>query len=328
MSIKAGSRLALGVVAGLLLLLSPSPLQAVETVQARGGGTVQIGGRVNVPEGTTIDGDVVLIGGTLDVRGTIDGNAVTLGGTVRVSGTVRGNVVALGERVELNESAVVEGNVVTAGGRTIIHPDARIEGRTDGAIGFGDGRIPHPLARTWELLLIPGLFAVSLLILALWPARVEAVTDHFKSNTGRSLVIGLLTMILALPAGILMVVTIIGIPVALLLAAVLLAARLLGYTAVAGLVGKRVMGLTRREVSRIWELAVGVTLLGLIGLVPLVGWLIGLLLTAAALGSALDTRFGTNRPWFPPRNEPGRTQDGNRDESDENRDGPEGPTSL
>ncbi|HEV2281988.1 MAG TPA: polymer-forming cytoskeletal protein [bacterium] len=83
-------------------------------------------GDTTVPPGTIIDGDAVVIGGTLDVGGTVTGNATAAGGSVHVSGHVGGDVRAFGGNVILDSTALVGGTVQSAGGSVRIAPGAII----------------------------------------------------------------------------------------------------------------------------------------------------------------------------------------------------------
>ena len=65
--------------------------------EGAGGEIFQIGGTVVVPRDRVVGGDVVAIGGPVEVFGIVRGDVVALGGHVIVHGTVFGDVVAVGE---------------------------------------------------------------------------------------------------------------------------------------------------------------------------------------------------------------------------------------
>lgn len=113
----------------------------------------------------------------------------------------------------------------------------------------------------------------------------QAITPDIGSVLGR----GLLTTILMFPAMVLLAITIIGIPAIMLLFGV---AIIMGYTAITQIVGEKVL----RGSNPIVALALGVLLVGVLTMVPVLGWLLALVLLMVALGSVVTTRFGTVSP--------------------------------
>jgi cytoskeletal protein CcmA (bactofilin family) len=124
------------------------------------------GASVQIPAGTTIDGDLYIVGGTvtvlgnvrgdlladaalLNVVGDVDGSVTVaagraeirgrvahavraLGGVVAVYGRVDGDVVAAGGVVTLVEGASVGGDVVAAGGSVTVVNSATVDGNVRG----------------------------------------------------------------------------------------------------------------------------------------------------------------------------------------------------
>ncbi len=77
---------------------------------------VQFGSSISVSEDEQV-GDLVCIGCSIHVAGTC-GDIVAIGGRVELEGHARGDVVAVGGGVRLGENAQVGGDVVTIGGAT------------------------------------------------------------------------------------------------------------------------------------------------------------------------------------------------------------------
>ena len=124
------------------------------------------GASVQIPAGTTIDGDLYIAGGTLTVLGNVHGDLVAdgvllnvvgdidgsvtvaagraeirgriahavraLGGVIAIYGRVDGDVVAAGGAVTLVEGAAVGGDVVAAGGTISVVNSASVEGNVRG----------------------------------------------------------------------------------------------------------------------------------------------------------------------------------------------------
>lgn len=279
----------------------------------RNGDVVQIGSPVTVPAGMLINGDVVVIGGPVEVDGDVNGDLVAVGGPVRVAGRVHGDTVAVGGPLDLDATAVIDGDAVAVGSTLTAEPGARVNGNQT-EVGLLRGGLPWMHWGQWGhwnawldlahfpflFLYLAGLFSLALIVTALWPGHVERVMAHIESQPGRSFAVGLLAYLLFIPLAIVSVVTIVG---PLVVIAGFFVARFFGYVAVVSMLGRRILERLRGDRSPVWELLIGVLTLGLVRAVPVVGFLIAGAASAFGLGAVLDTKFGTNRPWLPPKKE-------------------------
>ena len=216
-------------------------------------------------------GDVVRFGGDVSVgrNERVQGDVVALGGPVDVQGEVTGDVVAIGGAVTLGPEAVVQGDLNVVGGGLTRAPGARVMGGVHevggGATGFGRGRTwstgfgsfwPRfgSLAATvfrMTLLVLLGLIAV-----AFARRPIERIAMRTAATPVRAGLVGLLAEILFLPLLILMIVvlavSIVGIPLlALVPFAVLLMmlVMLVGFIALGYQIGRRLtakLGWTER----------------------------------------------------------------------------------
>jgi hypothetical protein len=99
------------------------------------------GGTLNVQG--TVNGDVFFFGGTSTVSGLITGDLLALGGTTTITGDIRGSVRAAGGNV--NIGGRVDQDVALGAGTLDIAPSAHL-GR-DLLAGVGSARIAAPIAR-------------------------------------------------------------------------------------------------------------------------------------------------------------------------------------
>lgn len=268
----------------------------------------RVGGSVVIRPDEHLVGDVFAVGGTVDVLGSVTGDVVGVGGAVTVDGTVTGDVVALGGSVTLGPDARVFGDVTVVGGMVTRDPQAVVHGEVTSVsvaqtIRSGVNWNIVWWAWPWRdwplaLLYVAGLFAFAALILAWIPDRVHAVERHMETNAGRSAAIGLLALLLLVPLTFVLALTIIGPP---LLWIGFLAAKLLGYVALVSFVGRKVAEKFFPNSSALWQLVAGVLLVAVLRHLPVFGWLFTLAVTAWTVGAVLDTKFGSNRPWIPPR---------------------------
>ncbi len=219
---------------------------------------VSFGSSLRVEENET-SRDVVVLGGSLDVEGKVRGDAVVVGGSVEIRGEVSGTVTAVGGSISLGPGARIDGDAISIGGAVHRDPTADVFGEiTEVSLAPGlelddlwdDVWLPH-----WhfgwfdfgvgELIVRVGktvvLAVLLLLLVLLFPRLAAAVSDRVQRQPWKAGMVGLgaqLLFLFALPViCIILLITIVGIPLALILgplaSLVLVVLFLLGFTGVA-----------------------------------------------------------------------------------------------
>ena len=308
---------------------------------------VAFGSTVRVGRGE-VAYDIVSIGGDVKVDGQVRGDAISIGGTAKINGRVTGEVVAIGGDVELGPEAEVLGDIVTVGGRVRREDGSSVLGEIsevdwgdfewnwggdwfdgwdgDWFPGVGDRPPFFRLGKVFEfvqsIIFTVLLIALSGLVLLVAPKGVGRVRSAASSDLWIMFAVGLGVEVFFVPVliivSLLLAVTIIGIPFAVLLwpAALigLAAAFVFGYAGSAAAAGdwcrRRFQGAGRVAAGSFGALALGVLtiqalalvadLLGFLGL-PLFfrvmfripGVLICYLAWTIGLGAVFMTRFGT-----------------------------------
>lgn len=268
---------------------TPAIAAAAGVSAESGNSIVRIMNDITVPAGETVNGDVVAILGD-----------------IRIDGVVRGNAIAILGDIDLNN--IVHGDVVSVLGDLRKGPNAQIYGQTVEASRPEDFRAPNINIRhfgrwsgiNWGMRLfnLAVLFGLATLILALLPNQVRTMSAALAGDTGRKLLIGFVTVLLIPALFLITAISIIGIPLLPILALVLVAAKFIGYVAVALHMGGRIKNTAGMSGNIFLELGFGVLILWLVRLVPVFGWLSALLVTMFAFGLVIDTKFGTNNPWL------------------------------
>ena len=151
---------------------------------------------------------------------------------------------------------------------------------------------PGSLARGLFNMIV--LFALTALTYSLFPRQVHHTGEAVIHKSGTVFGWGFLAVLLALPLMILLAITLIGIPLIFAEVLFLAVAALLGYTAITWLIGDRIVNTSSSgKANPLGAIALGVLIVGVIGFIPVIGWLSSLVVFIAALGAALATRFGT-----------------------------------
>jgi len=257
--------------------------------------------------------DVVAIRG--DVRlepGAVARDVVAVLGSVKLEGgaTAREVTAVLGS-VEVGPGAVVEQNVTAVGGSVKPDPHAAIGGEQTSVsipglaslggifgsslLGGGDS----PLWMIGQVLAKFALyFALGLLIVALFPRRVDSVAGAMIASPWKSTFTGLLGIVATPVLVLLLVVTIIGIPLVAVVALLVLAAGVLGFTALSFHVG-RSLPLRVERSAWVLQLAIGTAIVVLVTQIPIVGGLAWIAAALITFGAALRSRFGQQGPVLP-----------------------------
>lgn len=288
------------------------------------GSIAVFGGNIEIQEDATVNGDIALFGGNLMVEDgvEINGDIAMFGGNITIDGTVDGDIVIFGGQVLLTSTAVVDGDIATIGGQVTQEPGAEVTGNiTNNAAPSIDvpevnvppvsPNIPNPDVSVrvnnpfWELMgailqavVIAGIGMLLALFLQPQLERAgEAITRQPFLAGGY----GLLTFIAVPVAVVIMAITLILIPVSLLVVFLVMpAVWVFGMVTLGQEVGARFT----RAINQSWApvLATGfgtflmMLIVGLVDLIPCVGWLPSFLVTLIGIGGAAMTWFGTRNP--------------------------------
>ena len=238
-------------------------------------------------------GDVTAFGGSVVVKGELRGNVTAFNSNTTIVGVVTGNLTLFGGTIVLNNSSQVQGHIDLYGTREL-----NVEGKQlDGAItdhtnhGWFPGRIGEFNFPFWSLVVwtILGIGLITLL-----PEHVMFVRTTVTTKTRRSIIIGLLSIVLAPAVLVVLVALILPIPLALILALGLVAAWVLGTVAVSWIIGDRILGAVAPQYNtRPVNVVIGLTVLVLVGSIPYIGWLISFGVGLLGLGAVFLSRFGT-----------------------------------
>jgi hypothetical protein len=266
---------------------------------------VAIFGDVHVPKGEVHHDDVVCIGGKATIEGTVEGEVVVVGGKLDFSGEAEKVVTVLSDTT-FGPTAIVNGEMVHVLGQLERAPEARFNGEI---VDVGS-RLPRGMQRMISRgligllimlrfieLLISGL--IVLVIALLVPERIERMSESFDERWPASLGYGLLACLAVIVVAIVLAITLIGIPLAVLVGIGAKILGLMGATAILLQVGKKLgsqTGLLHDQSPLLGAVMLGFALVAIIRFIPIVGELVWLVVTILGLGLAVITRLGTRSP--------------------------------
>ncbi len=288
---------------GVLSTLLTTPRQG----PVEGGACTQygpsFGGNVVIAGNQVVCSDLISFGATVAIHGIVKGNVVAFGGSIILDGTVDGNLNLYGGMAALQSGSHVHGDIHLYAAQLVRARDARLDGavidRSQHLTWF-----PHLYAGfsfpSLGLLIWVGL---GLLVIWLLPEHVMLVRTTIVMRARRSLLVGLLSAILAPALLLLLSALIIPLPLAIIVAVGLIAGWALGMVALGLLIGERLLhAVAPQHHTRTFQVVLGLIVLTLAGSLPLVGWLISLGAGLLGLGAVFLSRFGTRlygEPRYP-----------------------------
>lgn len=280
---------------------------------------VIFGGNYTLQAGEVLTGDLVAFGGNVEIEAdaTVNGDVAVMGGNLTSAGLVNGNLVGMGGFVTLEETARVNGDLTVLGSSFDQEPGARIDGNiiTENSFPF-EFTLPSSVSAFngdfsdisfwgapfvsagwffFRLLIWAGLAVILLLFLEdntlkVNQAAFEQPAITFLTGLGIAIFAPLFLLILTI--------TILLIPVALIGIFLLIFAWMVGWVALGLEVGRRLS----RALDQTWPAPVNagigmfLTFLlfnGFQQIVPCFGFLPKTIAGLWMLGAVILTRFGT-----------------------------------
>jgi len=242
-----------------------------------------LGASVVLGDRAKVGWDLSLAAGAAEIRGEIDGSLVGASGRVIITGTVDKNVdLKMGGKKLSQDLTVASGAKI--GGDLIYtaQKEAQIADRS--AIGGQvQQKLPAAPAGGWflawlwkKLVAIFSALVVGLILVFLLKKITPKILDIIATGPGRSLLLGLLVMFVLPPIAFLLILTIIGLPLALIIMAWWLVATYVARVIAAILLGRLILrGIFKRENPNLfWSLVLGAIILWLLSALPYIGWLI------------------------------------------------------
>lgn len=259
------------------------------------------GRAVEVKSDEVICSDLTSFGGPVTIYGQVDGNVVTFGGNVIIAGKVNGNITLYGGNLNLQDDAHIYGDIHVCGGQLAEDTNSELHGNVftcPNSIGELFLSDDGPSLHFWFSL---AWIILGMLLSTLLPEHVMFVRSTVQNKAKRSLALGFLTMLLAPAILVVLITLIISIPLAILVAIVLLAAWALGTVAIGTLIGDRLLrSIAPQHNTRLTQVIVGIALLTLVGSLPVIGFITSIGTGLLGIGAVFLSRFGT-RLYYPPR---------------------------
>jgi hypothetical protein len=252
------------------------------------------GGTVAVSNKEVVCGSLTSFGSHVTIEGQVRGDLVAFGGDVSLAGEVDGNVIVYGGNVTVQSQAIITGDFHSCGGQKFQQAGAQLHGTGYGCTTSIGQLLASDVGTSFRFWSLVTWLALGLLLTTFLPEHVTLVRTTVVSKLRRSLVIGLLSVLLAPAIIAISIALIISIPLAIIVTVGLLAAWALGTVSISLLIGDSLMRtIAPHQHARPMQVVVGMTVLVLAGSLPYIGWLFILGAGLIGLGAVFLSRFGT-----------------------------------
>jgi hypothetical protein len=263
-----------------------------------GGNVTAGGGQITIDRSTVIQGSIVGGGGSMQIFAPIGRGATVGGGTVLLANKIGGDVTAGTGQLTLSSGAEISGNLTYwSENKASISEGATISGTIkqeippkdkDGeAAAKGIVAAFVGLALFFKISEIAATVIIGVIVLLLFPVFVQKSSEVARGRFWTALLVGFFAVILIPTAGVILLITIFGIPLAILLfiffVIELWVAKLFSMVAI----GDAVLTRTKTKVHPVVAFVLGLIIFELLSLIPVIGWILQIAAVLTGFGSLL-----------------------------------------
>lgn len=260
------------------------------------------GGSINLMDGAKIGGSITGAGGMFALYGDIGKDIRAAVGQMTLGDTVGGNIFTYTGQLSVSPSANIAGDIVYWSNQKIeVASGAAITGKISQNLlpkNKVSSRVEStkfvPMIATFatfgKIISFIASFIVGLLFVTFFPLYANKLVAATQKDYWKNVGIGLLAIIVAPIMIILLLLTLIGIPLAIL-AGMMFGFSLYASMIVASIViGKWIVKYITKKEHVIWSLFVGLIAYEIVSLIPVLGWAFSAIFIAAGLGAILMER--------------------------------------
>jgi len=264
------------------------------------GSDLKIKKKLVVLEGSTHPDNIVSLGGQIDIKGVVAKSIVMIGGHLNLDGEVKEDVICFGSEVKIGKNARIKGELLVIGGELKRDVMSRVNGEFF-YFRFDLKKIESTLipiisdSKTIAFLRILKIIfwlILTLVVLAIFPQKINQAMEMFDKNILKIGIIGLVSIFVSLFLLIVFIVLtflIIGIPMLLALILVYFLILIFGRTVMFLYIGTRISNSLRAtSISPSILLLIGVVFYTLLKFLPYLGILLLTIMNIFEIGIGIS----------------------------------------
>jgi cytoskeletal protein CcmA (bactofilin family) len=280
-----------------------------------GGGTVYVngkvggdilvgGGQVILSSDSEIGEDALFGSGTLKAGGSIRRNLWVGAGSTELNGTVGGNAKINADTINLGSNAEIGGDLTyTSENKAGIDSGAQIEGETTHKLPPKQTRRrAQPLAGVtgvffyllFALISFAATLATAFVFIALLPRAAAETSRVLTEQVWPSVGVGFLVLFIVPIAAIIVMITLIGIHIGIIAFGLYFLFIYLSQIVFSIFLGEKILtAMTKKEhASHYLSALIGLLILAVVGIIPILGWLVKFIVMLFGLGALTLASFG------------------------------------
>ena len=255
-----------------------------------------VSGNLTLTEKSKIGRDLVLGSARSVISSTVGRRIIGGASDMSIDGKVDGDVVVTANELTIGENAIVTGDVwYTSENKADISSSADIKGSVHSRRPpVGRGTISRQIASALNFAVsIIWLMVLGTVLLALFPGYAYRVNENLEDSPWKTLVWGILALILTPIIAGLLIVTIIGFPLALIIFFIYLFGIYVTKIYFGHYLGKRILGRLRGTGAHwFWSLLLGIMIILVLAKIPILGTVVRVVVVLFGLGAIVLSLYG------------------------------------
>jgi len=253
------------------------------------------GGRVAV--NAPIKGDVIAAGGTLIINGDVGGKVLAAGGVIEVNGNatnvlITGSTVRIGKDAVIRRDALISAGDVTNEGSVLqnltVSANTFANIGTAGNVVFEEVQEPTlPLPGLFSILAAIGFLILGLILVRVFPAPFAAVVRGVEGRPVVLTIAGFFAIIISMILLLIVAVTIIGLPLAIIAGLLFIIALMISSLFVAYALGDVIASRTGWKPGPTEVFILGFVILQVLIFIPLLGSIVQIIAVSLGYGGLL-----------------------------------------
>nr|WP_303715094.1 hypothetical protein [Methanoculleus marisnigri] len=252
------------------------------------------GGMVTVD--APVAGDIIAAGGTLIINGDVGGKVLAAGGEIELNGNAT-NALITGGTVRIGEDAVIERDAFISAGQVTnagsVLRNLTVSGETfnnTGTVGnvtFEEEEPESPFPGLFSVLAAIGFLILGLLLIRVFPGPFAAVVRQVEKSPVVLTVLGFVAIVVSAIILLIVAVTIIGLPLALVGGLLFIVALMLSSLFVAYALGDVIASRAGWRPGNAWIFVLGFVILQILLFIPLLGAIVQVIAVSLGYGGLL-----------------------------------------
>jgi hypothetical protein len=259
-----------------------------------------VAGAINI--NAPVAGDLLVAGGQVTINSHIGGKVMAAGGNLNIKGNISKNALLGGGQVDIRPGTVIGRDAFISGG-TVTNAGQVIGNLTVSASKFENAgsaarvdfrqiqteqeKQPKYPLNPFDVLMTLGYLIAGLVFLRFFPALFSTVDLEVKRSTAVKTIAGFILLIAGMILIFFVAVTLVGIPLAIIMALLLVVAIMLSGIFVAFSLGRAIFDLLKLKTGDLVVFLIGFLILNGLFYIPYAGGLIKLIAVSLGFGATL-----------------------------------------